>query len=192
MSRRLLSTPHDYERIASLSLFIFHHTPYWSEFARISSFEIQTFSFTSTPDFDLRLLPRTTTRLHVSGRLCPRHPDDLASAFPIPALKQSTYSGKRFRSREPFRSLAKRDFRTTPGSSRETSERLLCLSERLLCLMSTRPPWKFSCRAGDCHVRSTGCLGPDIAVEMLLESPGRKWRIRDGAGDTQPEDRRRK
>jgi hypothetical protein len=113
MSRRLQSTPHDYERIASLSLFIFHRTPYRSEFAPISSFDIQTFSFSSTPDFHLRLFPSTTTRLQVSGRLRPRHPDDLASAFPIPALKQSTYSGKRLRSREPFRSLAKCDFRTT-------------------------------------------------------------------------------
>jgi hypothetical protein len=113
MSRRLQSTPHDYERLASLSLSIFHRTLDRSEFAQISSFDLQTFSFSSTPDFDLRLLPPPTTRLHVSGRLGPRNPDDLASAFPISALKQSTYSGKRLRSREPFRSLAKCDFRTT-------------------------------------------------------------------------------
>jgi hypothetical protein len=51
--------------------------------------------------------------LHVSGRLGPRNPDDRASAFPIPPLKRSTYSGKRLCSREPFRSPAKCDFRTT-------------------------------------------------------------------------------
>jgi hypothetical protein len=36
--------------------------------------------------------------------------------------------------------------------------------------MSTRRPWKFSCRAGDCHLRSTGCYETRILAHLYLQA----------------------
>ena len=36
--------------------------------------------------------------------------------------------------------------------------------------MSTRSPWKFSCRAGDCHLRSTGCYETRILAHFCLQA----------------------
>ena len=36
--------------------------------------------------------------------------------------------------------------------------------------MSTRRPWKFSCRADDCHLRSTGCYETRILAHLCLQA----------------------
>ena len=36
--------------------------------------------------------------------------------------------------------------------------------------MSTRRPWKFSCRARDCHLRSTGCYETRILAHFCLQA----------------------
>jgi hypothetical protein len=36
--------------------------------------------------------------------------------------------------------------------------------------MSTRRPWKFPCRAGDCHLRSTGCYETRILAHFCLQA----------------------